>query len=210
MIGITNFPNRYFVCDREKLLIYGEGLSNNHVMAVNQGLINGLAVIYKNNELTDGINLNDPDVVYRYDNNMFLVHDQPISAEWLEERVLVLKRIEVFARMQDLVYKRLSRIDDHIGVGIMEGFVWSELNKCKPDEGYYTHAIEEWAHITDTPIETAYQELLIRSQGIGLVVLRTQATYLKYVTIINQCKSITELEYEYKCFFEQIYKVAKI
>lgn len=210
MIGITNFPNRYFVCDREKLLVYGEGLSNNHVMAVNQGLINGLTVIYNKNELTNDINLNDPNIVYRYDNGVFSAYEQAIPPEWLEERSLVLKRLQIFARMQDLVYKRLSRIDDHIGVGIMEGFVWSELNKCKPDENYYTHAIEEWAHITDTPIETAYQELLIRSQGIGLVVLRTQATYLKYVTIINQCKSIVELEYEYKSFFDQIYKVAKI
>lgn len=210
MIGITNFPNRYFVCDREKLLVYGEGLSNNHVMAVNQGLINGLTVMYNKNELTNSINLNDPNIVYRYDNGVFSVYNEQIPSEWLQERTLVLKRLEIFARMQDLVYKRLSRIDDHIGVGIMEGFVWSELNKCKPDEGYYTHAIEEWAHITDTPIETAYQELLIRSQGIGLVVLRTQATYLKYVTTINQCKSIVELEHEYKNFFDQIYKVAKI
>lgn len=209
MIGHTHLPCRYLICDREKLFIYCEALSNNHAMAINQGLINGI-VVRSDAIISDDIDFNNKDLVYFNDNGVFRLYQDDILPSWIEERKLVLQRLQVFAKMQELVYKRLSRVDDQIGLGIMEGFVWSELNKCKPEEGYYTHAIEEWAHITEVPVETGYQELLIRSQSVGLVFLRTQGTYIKYVSIINQQDSANEIEYAYGNFFNEIYKVAKI
>lgn len=209
MIGNTHFPRRYIICDRENLLVYCEALSNNHAMAISQGLINGL-VVRSDTTIPDDVDFNDEHVVYFNDNGIYLPYQKDILPTWIEERKLVLQRLKVFANMQDLVYKRLGRVDDQVGLGIMEGFVWSELNKCKPEEGYYTHAIEEWAHITEVPVETGYQELLIRSQSLGLVFLRTQATYIKYVSIINQQDSENEIEYAYRNFFNEIYKVAKI
>jgi hypothetical protein len=90
-----------------------------------------------------------------------------------------------------------SKATEYYGTFNFEGFLSSQLDKCRPDIGYYTHAIKEWAAIQDIPDATAFQELTIRSEHYGLTYLRNHGIYLKYLRKINQCN--TEEEYLQCC-----------
>lgn len=57
---------------------------------------------------------------------------------------------------------------------------------------YYPPSIVEWAEINDLPLEDAYQELKMSYESAGIIIMRINAVWRKYVNLIN---SITEEEY---------------
>lgn len=80
----------------------------------------------------------------------------------------------------------LNRNREYAHLEQFEGFLWRELDACKPDENFYTQAIVEWATLSDVSVSTAYQELKLKAESRGLQYLRNHAIHQKYVFLLNQ------------------------
>lgn len=80
----------------------------------------------------------------------------------------------------------LYRNYEYFASNELEGYLVAELNVCRPDENYFTPAINEWAELNEIAVDVAYQELRMRSTSIGRQHIRNHAIHQKFVNLINQ------------------------
>jgi hypothetical protein len=83
----------------------------------------------------------------------------------------------------------LNRYNEYAHIEKFEGFLWRELDACRPESGFYTQSIIEWATLSDVSPNTAYQELKLKAESRGLQYIRNHAVHQKYVFLLNQEKT---------------------
>jgi hypothetical protein len=135
--------------------------------------------------------------------------DHIITPEYLELKRLTKLRNSYLWAFEQRLQEGLGRAYDYFDDNL-EAFLISELNKCKPDEGYYTDAIYEYAAVAGVDINTVYQELYLRSQTNGLIRLRNKAFYDKGVIALNSAKTEEELKYQYGKVLDDAFVVQRI
>lgn len=86
-----------------------------------------------------------------------------------------------------------NRNHDFHTLGVFDGYLWNQIEKCDPKNNYYTQAIQEWASISDILPDVAYQELKIRAESIALQYIRNHAVYQRYVQLINKERTEKEM-----------------
>lgn len=125
--------------------------------------------------------------------NISLLNHDLINDEYLRIRQLAVMRNFAHQAWEVKCKQYLqNRNHDYHGMNMLGGFLCSQLDKCLPENNYYTQSIHEWAIISDISVDMAYQELKIKSESIGLQYLRNYAIYQKYVILINKCNTKSE------------------
>lgn len=127
-----------------------------------------------------------------------------ITPEWRDYRKFLLQKNWHLGWWEFRVRRQLARVNDFFGNSDLAPFLLDQLNKCNPEEGYYTQAINEWAHIQDVSPSIAYSELKLKHEGRGLAFLRVHAIYEKYTRIITTSKNIDELKKNFNDAFEAL------
>jgi hypothetical protein len=110
-----------------------------------------------------------------------------INKQWID-----LKELAILRNVWQTIWETrcnqflLNRNIEYAHLEQFEGFLWREIDSCKPNENFYTQAIVEWATLSDVGIATAYQELKLKAESRGLQYIRNHAIHQKYVFLLNQ------------------------
>ena len=159
---------------------------------VSAGTLNTLAVQYSTavkwrENLFKGYDLSKDHLrVYKDGNNVLVKHLDPavITPEFLAKKQLVTMRGEYLYALEMYTMAPIIRTADLLDPSVLP-FITDQLGKAKPEEGYYPNAIQEYAFISGIETDTAYQELSMRVETVGLIRLRAQAIFDKYARMIN-------------------------
>ena len=108
------------------------------------------------------------------------------SEGWLKKRTLGNIRSSTFAAVEAKCLRYTTKFQDFCNLDIFHAFMLDQLNKCNIQTNSYTDAIKEWASIAQITPRTAYEELRMKFDTMGMTVLRVQAVWEKYVYKINQ------------------------
>jgi hypothetical protein len=118
-------------------------------------------------------------------------------------RALYINSIEVYFR--GFTARTHINLDDSVF-----SFIQQEIQLSNPKTDEYTNGIMEYAAISDISNESAYQELKLFSNSVGLIKLRNMAWYNKYVAIINKLTTRDEMRSAFAKIYSEIYTKALI
>jgi hypothetical protein len=162
--------------------------------AVSLGFVNAIPAILPTSVPWDvarvppTADFNDLTQNYQYAKNVFVtaLPQHLITKEWLDRRTLAIARADALWAWEVCCKKYLAeRSFDYYFPGAMDAYLGEQLRACDPKTNTYTPAIIEWATISQVEPETAYQELKLRHDSLGLRLLRNHALYFRYVRILN-------------------------
>lgn len=118
------------------------------------------------------------------------IHDMNpalITEEWI-----ALKNLAILRNTWQLIWETrcnqylLNRNIEYAHTAEFEGFLWRELDACKPESDFYTQAIIEWATLSEVSPNTAYQELKLKAESKGLQYIRNHAIHQRFVLLLNR------------------------
>lgn len=198
-----NMDDRIFVYDKSTLGILCSANSYTHAYAIVSGLLNARTHSYFKKERLDyNFNFDDPHSNYKFndtDSNIEILSDKFITPEWINLRILIIEKANSLAYWEHRCKKVNSRLDEYYSA-YLSSYLNSELLKCDPEKNFYTQSIYEYAYIQEISVETAYQELNMKNESLGLAHMRNYAVYLKGVREINQqqtCEDVQKKLHEY-------------
>jgi hypothetical protein len=203
---------KYLVVDLENSGVLYSAPTLTNALNVTAGILNvGILQLPLHREYFAPLNQ------YDYDNDMLEStkgrHVQPLPTERITEHFLR-RREEAKSRGKYLVSIEMlftmcreratlsypSEISAEVDI---------ELGRCRPQEGYYTQGIHEYANVQRVDVSVAYEELKFLVNGARLVKLRNFGLYRRYVQIINSCP-LSDLEKNYQLAIDEVYYNAKI
>jgi hypothetical protein len=160
--------------------------------SVSSGFINSCIKVLPSNLpwQREEFNLKFNDINQHYQISMGKINDMNpslINDEWIN-----LKNLAMLRNIWQLLWETrcnqylLNRNIEYAHIDQFEGFLWRELDACKPELEFYTPAIIEWASLSDVNPRTAYQELKLKAESRGLQYIRNYAIHQKYVFLLNQ------------------------
>lgn len=121
---------------------------------------------------------------YGYPVRATLISDYAHKEEVYQKRELLGLRSKYLYDLELLCKTQLTRtrlfVDPAVGP-----FLLDQLKQCDPKNDFYTLRIHEYADINQIPVDTAYQELMLRTQSADLIRFRVQAFYDKYSHQLN-------------------------
>ena len=161
--------------------------------AVSLGFINSTIKVLplsfsKFKETYGHYNFNQLDTFYTHQ-NMQVKEMNPniVTDKWISTKKLAHLRNNFHSAWEARCKQFLqNRNHDFHTLGVFDGYLWNQIEKCDPTNNYYTQAIQEWASISDVCPDTAYQELKMRAESIALQYIRNHAVYQRYVQLINK------------------------
>ena len=109
-----------------------------------------------------------------------------------DKKPLKLLRKEVIRRLiwQTKLASRCERatmtVPENIFLENYSESILSELDKCSPNNQYYTEPIKDYARITDCSEDVAYNELKLHMDNLAHSRLRNLALYIKFRNKLNQ------------------------
>lgn len=120
-----------------------------------------------------------------------------LTGQWIAQRTLFQHKKYHLKLWEYKVRLAINKNNDFFGNSNVMAFLTEQLSKCRPEQDYYTPAIEEWADIQEVSPTAAYQELQLRKESYGLVYLRSHAIYHRYVRKISMAESFNQIEHHY-------------
>ena len=187
---------KFLVCDLETNYILCESQTLSIAQAVSSGILNSQSIILP--VITDAIekiNFHDLTQFYKIKKTkIYPVIDVEISSRNLNQKILVDMRNTAHHKWEGLCWMSANiNLTDYHSMAHAHVFLVPALNKCIPEENYYTELIEEWAELSDVAPAVAYQELTIKTQAYGMQYIRNHAVYHRVVREINQCHSLDDM-----------------
>jgi hypothetical protein len=126
-------------------------------------------------------------------NELNIVDDTKISQSWLDKRVLIRSRQELFFAWETHTTNANLRTQKSLWENL-NVYIEQELDKCVPKINQYTWAIEEWARIIQVPVKEAYKELKLQVESDKLKRFRIEAMAEKWKRTINAMTNIQTQE----------------
>lgn len=187
-------PDTHIVVDvlNGGVLCRAHSASNAHAVAL--GFVNSIpailptSIVWNVTQLAEGTDFDDLSQHYQYSKNVFVVPlpKHLITEAWIKRRALAKARADALWAWEVCCNKYLAeRSFDYYFPGMMDAYLSEQLRACDPATGHYTSAIIEWATISQVAVDTAYQELKLRYESLGLRLIRNHALYYRYVQAIN-------------------------
>lgn len=109
-----------------------------------------------------------------------------VTEDWVKNREIARARQNAFAIWETHTEHALARTNRRS----WEPFTLiatQQLDMCKPEEGYYTKCIEEYAKVMMKPVDHVYKELKLQIDSDTNVKFRIQALADKWKDKINEC-----------------------
>lgn len=204
--------DKYIVVDMETEGVLCESITPSIAQAVSLGFINSTIKVLPGSfskfaELYENYDFNQFDTYYTHQ-NMQVKEMSPsiIDDKWVASKKLAYLRNNFHTAWEARCKQFLqNRNHDFHTLGVFDGYLWNQIEKCDPDNNYYTQAIHEWASISETLPGTAFQELKMRAESIALQYIRNHAVYQRYVYLINKEKTEKEMKRVFALGMEHLY-----
>lgn len=204
--------DKYIVVDMETEGILCESITPSIAQAVSLGFMNSTIKVLPGSfprfaELYEKYSFNQSDTYYTHQ-NMQVKEMNPniVNDKWIASKKLAHLRNNFHTAWEARCKQFLqNRNHDFHTLGVFDGYLWNQIEKCNPTVGYYTQAIHEWASISETLPETAFQELKMKSESIALQYIRNHAVYQRYVYLINKEKTEKEMRRVFASGMEHLY-----
>jgi hypothetical protein len=175
--------------------ILGTANSETHANALCLGILNS-RFVELDESLCESLNFDVLTEHYQLPYN-FPITPLPskfITGEWIGKRVIYQRKSIFLSLWESKVKGIVSQNNDFFGNSSLMAFLKSQLDKCSPDNDFYTKPILEWAEIQEVSPNSAFQELMLRYEGHGLVHLRSHALYHKYARKISLAEKYNDIE----------------
>lgn len=118
-----------------------------------------------------------------------------ITEKWISLKKLALMRNNFHLAWETRCNQfLLNRNIEYSNLQMFETFIWRELDRCRPEDDFYTQAIHEWATLSNIDTSSAYQELKLKAESRGLQYVRNHAIHQKYVFLLNQETTLEKLQ----------------
>jgi hypothetical protein len=120
------------------------------------------------------------------------LNQELITPEFIERRRDVIRRLSYHDSLKIKIdILMASTGDSKVFLGYADTIGY-ELLKCKPEEGYYTYAVQAYGIASECNAETAYDELKLQLDNLAHVRMRSLGIYIKYRNRLNSSPSDKE------------------
>lgn len=113
-----------------------------------------------------------------------------LEVEQIPEKIKRIKEIfEIRKKGLELLdqncMRYTSRLFNFFGDHLFYSSILKEIEKSNPKSNYYSDGILDWAHISNTTPNSAYQQLKLEYDSISISMIKMHALWSKYVERIN-------------------------
>lgn len=119
--------------------------------------------------------------------------DIHVPSSWKEMRVILSIRQHLFGRWESFTKQALARQTRHQWAEF-DFVAMEQIKESDPVANNYTWMLEEYARITEVPVERAYKELKLRLESDLMTKFRIQAMAEKWKDRINQVTIQSQVE----------------
>lgn len=119
---------------------------------------------------------------------------ESITPEWIEKRKLGNFRAAKIRSLEMICERYLARLKNFTSDDAFLQYFSTQISLVDEKNNYYPPSIIEWANISNVTPQTAYQELKLNYDSIGIAMMRMHAIWNKYVDKFNQIDSEEEFE----------------
>jgi len=110
------------------------------------------------------------------------------SDDWTKKRSLANFRSEKMEILENICERYISRVKNFPGDDLFFHYIGLELSKEK------SNSIKEWAEMNEITEDAARQELTMMYDSTGIILIRIQAVWNRYVNIINNMSDFKTFE----------------
>jgi len=133
-------------------------------------------------------------VDFNIDNKSFELVDICVNDIWLEKRKLANFRSNKIEYLETLCDRYISRIKNFTGDELFFQYIGKELGLVDIENNQYPGSIVEWAEINAVSNSTAYYELKMLYDSMGITMVRVHAIWTKYIEKINKLYTKEEFD----------------
>lgn len=130
-----------------------------------------------------------------------------MNQEYAERRKLATTRATYIhsleAHLDSVVQRGCVHFDETMLPHLMR-----EHSLCRPEEGYYSYGIVEYANIQNITPKTAYQEVALVIETTGLIKIRAYAWMQMCIRKLNSTNDLTRLSAIWKECWEDVKRCA--
>lgn len=203
LIGVIDQENKAVLCFTKTVTCAN---------SVSLGFVNGHVFVYPSSlpwraKEIESLDLKKP--LMLLEGKFTELPEHLITEKYLQQRELATLRALYINSLEVYFKGYMARtqitIDDSV-----YSFMHQELQTSDPKTDTYANGIIEYAAISDISNESAYQELKLFLDSVGLIKLRNMAWYNKYVRIINSLTTREQMKAAFAKIYNEIYKKALI
>ena len=187
---------KFLVYDLETNYVLCKSQSLSIAHSVSLGILNSQSTILPaKDDVVDKINFEDLTQFYMTkQGKIYPVINVEISDRQITQKSLAVMRNEAHQAWESFCWTSANtNLTDYHSMAHAHAFLVPALDKCRPEEDYYTEPVVEWAQLSDVTPAVAYQELSIKTQAVGMQYIRNHAIYQKVVRDINLCFSVDDM-----------------
>lgn len=116
--------------------------------------------------------------------------DQVITSRLKKLREEIRIRVEYHNILIDKTNGLINLSAEHFGIVDFGETIVYELQKCRPEENYYSDAIKNYALGSEISDQAAYDELKTHIDNLSHQRMRSMGLYIKYRNMLNQASAI--------------------
>jgi hypothetical protein len=213
MLDSLHSNTKIFLVDQETFLIIGKVETVSIANALCKGLIN-TEVMIVNIELEYDDNKNyhliqHPTIhtgLYGSANAAKIVYDlsklkkydirlsaDELSNNFLQKRNLFNIRKKGIEILEQNCHRYSARLVNSFEDGIFLQYISKELDRSFPELGQYSDGILNWARLSNTTPDAAYQQLKLEYSSASINILKLHAIWNKYVFKINLLDNLKDI-----------------
>lgn len=80
-------------------------------------------------------------------------------------------------------------VHEFIGMPWLMPYLIDQINQCDPSKKSYATSFKEMALYNEIPVETYYQEIKMKVDCIGIMMLKNYSIWMKYSELLARCDS---------------------
>jgi len=134
---------------------------------------------------------NNFDMFYTVNFRNKIGYIEPLSTDVVTSELRTMKkeikiRIEYHSILINKVKGLINLSAEHFGLIDFGDTIVYEIQKCNPEDNYYSDAIKNYALGSETSNQAAYDELKAHIDNISHQRMRSMGLYIKYRNMLNQ------------------------
>jgi len=110
---------------------------------------------------------------------------ETVPEEFTEKRKIANRRQHVLSAIETKLERYAGRVVHSSVDDLFIPHMTVEVNNCKPNEGYYTDALIEYATSSDLTVDQAFQECRMITSSTNITVMRLHAYWKYFIKYIN-------------------------
>lgn len=124
---------------------------------------------------------------------------EEIAEHQKTETLLTLKKdlrlkIQYMNLLEAVCLNETGPVHDFAGMPLLMPWLVDQINQCNPDQKKYAIAFQEMAQYSEIPVETYYQEIKMKVDCIGIMMLKNYSIWMKYSEMLASTDIVTHIK----------------